>query len=116
MDKSVRPFRADCDPNSFDRSIQNKMTTQKALKKWCIISTERSQREVNQFQSTIKQCLDQFHFNADRPHSVTIRGRDDDWKSWETAINNTIKPGVDFCVFILPGAKGKGKCYNEIKR
>jgi len=21
MDKSVRPFRADCDPNSFDRSI-----------------------------------------------------------------------------------------------
>jgi len=60
--------------------------------------------------------LDQFHFNADRPHTVTIRGRDDDWKSWETCINNTIKPGVDFCVFILPGAKGKGKCYNEIKR
>ena len=89
------------------------MSTQKDLKRWAIISTQRCQREVNQFQSTIKQCLDQFAFNADKPRTFEIKGRDDDFNAWKKTIEENINAGVDFVVFILPGQKGKGKCYES---
>jgi hypothetical protein len=50
------------------------------------------------------------------PVMFQIEGRDDDWNNWESLIKNNINPSVNFIVFILPGGKGKGKFYNEIKR
>ena len=116
MDAKVPTFKADCSSTDFERGIQNKGVLQKDLKRWCIIYTERSQRELNQFQSTIKQCLDQFKFLAAKPANFKIQGRDDEWSSWERCIQKNIRPGIDFVIFILPGAKGNGKCYHEIKR
>ena len=65
---------------------------------------------------TMKLCLDQFQFTADRPRLFEIQGRDDQASSWEDAIKKNINPKVQFVVFILPGQKGKGKCYSEIKK
>jgi hypothetical protein len=41
--------------------------------------------------------------------------RDNDFNCWENAIRDICKPGTSFLVAILPGAKGKGKFYSEIK-
>jgi len=40
LDKSVRPFPADCNTMEFDRNIQNKMFTQKKLGRWAIIHSK----------------------------------------------------------------------------
>jgi hypothetical protein len=44
-----------------------------------------------------------------------VRGRDDDFRNWKSIIDQHINPSVKFIVFILPGAKGQGKCYKDIK-
>jgi hypothetical protein len=47
MDSSTKRFIANCNPNDFDRNIQNKMFTQIPLNKWCIIHTRNTERDAN---------------------------------------------------------------------
>ena len=91
MDKSGRQFDADCNPNEFDRNIQAKMFSQKALgERWCIMHTRNTAREANQFMSTIKQCLDQFNFEAGKPAMFELKGNDRQASSWEDLIKEKI--------------------------
>ena len=45
-----------------------------------------------------------------------LEGRDDDVKAWHRLIRKYINEKVKMIVFILPGQKGKGKCYTDIKK
>lgn len=45
-----------------------------------------------------------------------IKGRDNEFSSWEKTIKEKINPKVQFVVFILPGAKKQGVCYSDIKK
>ena len=77
--------------------------------------TKYTLKDAQTFKITIKKCLDNFEFTASVPAMFEIEGRDDDFKNWEKLILDKINSKCDFVVFILPGQKGKGKCYSEIK-
>ena len=61
------------------------------------------------------QCLQQFGYkgNPARMFPVPQGNRAE---SWERQVRDKIRPGVQTCVLLLPGQKGKCPLYDDIKR
>lgn len=116
MGQPNKSFRADCVENDFDRGTQNKMFKQIPLKNWCIIYSSNSYKDVSMFKDALKKCLEKFGYDADPPKQYDIGRQDSDWRNWKKCIDANVNNTVKFVVFILPGQKGKGKCYSDIKK
>jgi hypothetical protein len=57
------------------------MYSQPAMKTWGIFHGDRDAQAANQFKSTMKQCLDQVHYESADPAVYPVKGgmRADAW-------------------------------------
>ena len=66
----------------------------------------------------LMECCKKFDYKYSQPAPFKIeRRKDRDVQEWLGLIRNKLAKFKDitFVVFILPGGKGKGQFYNEIK-
>jgi aubergine-like protein len=99
----------------IDRKIQNEMYSQPMLNKWVIFSTQRDQEAVSKLQETLGQVKDSFKYPMNPPHSVTFRSMN--FNDWQNQIESTVNgQNVMLVVLVLPGGKGKGTHYDQLKR
>jgi aubergine-like protein len=98
----------------IDRKIQGEMFSQPAITKWMIFSTARDSQATDVLMTTLQQVQKSFNYQLAAPVSIIVRGTQ--FKDWEEAISSNIKPDCQVVVLVIPGAKGKGFIYNDVKR
>jgi aubergine-like protein len=100
---------------SLDRSVQGKMLNQIKLKTIMVFYPKFQNREFNQFANMFEKCLNEFQIEYQNLKAVQI----DDFRRFDeikkTCMGN-LNPKVSGCIFILPGGKGKGMHYDNIKK
>jgi hypothetical protein len=103
--------------DDIDRKIQAEMYSQPPLNKWAVFSTIRDKDTTeNVFLKTLQQVQQSFKYNMGEPRRVYVKSQN--FRDWEEQIRNTIGNSQDVTavVLIIPGSKGKGHLYNDIKR
>ncbi len=103
--------------DDIDRKIQAEMYSQPPLSKWAVFSTMRDKETTeNVFLKTLQQVQESFKYNMGEPRRVYVKSQN--LRDWEEQIRNTIGNNQDVTavVLIIPGSKGKGQLYNDIKR
>jgi aubergine len=53
------------------------------------------------------------------PRMIKVQGNDNNFATWKNSIDANLKArfrDINCVIFVLPGQKGKGKCYSEIKK
>ncbi|KAL4459889.1 hypothetical protein ABPG74_003415 [Tetrahymena malaccensis] len=97
----------------LDRKIQDRMYQPCYLKKWCAICHKSDQQLAGQFMSTLKNRMQAHGIGFNEPNYFTVEGQSQDELK---RLIDSFPPDVDFIVFILQGAKGKGKNYQYLKQ
>lgn len=103
--------------DDIDRKIQAEMYSQPRLAKWMVISTERDEQTCQSFVEMLKgQVAGSFKYQIANPHILKTRGPN--YKEWEDKICDVLNKNNDvtLVVLVLPGGKGKGINYSELKR
>ena len=65
----------DCQPNDFDRNIQQQMYSQVELDKWGVFCEKFNEKEAKQFIEEIKKCMEQFKYRPSEPRLFVVQGR-----------------------------------------
>lgn len=69
---------------------------------------------VGTFLNTLLQVKGSFKYPIDEPKQIFIKSQQ--YRDWEQKITETITKDVQAIVCIIPGSKGKGFIYNDLKR
>nr|AEX87965.1 Otiwi3 [Sterkiella histriomuscorum] len=107
-------FNIDCNPQDFDRNIQQEMFNQIPLKTWGIFFEQNNQKDADAFVRELQKCLEQFKYKADKPQLFCIQGRG--YQAWENELKKKLNPSVSAIVLIAPGQKGKSPIYDQVKK
>lgn len=105
------------DAPDVDRKIQAEMFTQPALNTWAIFATMKDESLANQFVETMKQVQGTFNYQMKPPAVFLIKSQN--YRDWEAEISRNLqnnKINVQAVVLIIPGSRGKGQLYNDLKR
>jgi aubergine len=108
-------FKINDQTGSFDRDIQNAMFTQPELDKWGIFFCENDRKLVEtSFMTTLSQVSQTYKLRSNKPVLFGIKG--DRWNEWEETLRKTLNPTIKLIVCVLPGARGKARLYDDLKR
>jgi aubergine-like protein len=100
--------------DDIDRKIQCEMFSQPEIKKWMVFSTAKDAQATDVLMTTLQQVQKSFNYRLSPPVSIIVKGTQ--FRDWEEAISNNIKQDCQVVVLVIPGAKGKGFIYNDVKR
>jgi aubergine len=103
--------------DDIDRKIQAEMFSQPKLAKWMVISTGRDEQTCQSFVEMLKgQVAGSFKYQIAPPLVLKTNGTN--YREWEDKISEVLNKhnDVTLVVLVLPGGKGKGINYNELKR
>ena len=106
-------FSADSS-DDIDRKIQTEMYSQPSIKKWLIFATNKDRETTENFLQIFKQVQESFKYPIAAPNVQYVRSTQ--FRDWEEAITNNISKDVQAVLLIIPGAKGKGFIYNDVKK
>jgi aubergine-like protein len=112
-DGNRHSFPIDDSPD-IDRKIQAEMFTQPALNVWAIFATQKDEQLANLFMDTMKQVQGTFNYTMAKPAVFLVKSPN--FRDWETELSKNLNPNVQAVVLIIPGSKGKGMIYNDVKR
>jgi aubergine-like protein len=105
--------------DDIDRKIQTEMYSQPELNRWMLFYSNKDESIVQTMLETLKQVKGSFKYQMQEPKKVAVNSQY--FKDWERAIetnlgdkNNNI--GCQAVLLIIPGFKGKGNMYNDVKR
>ena len=108
-------FKINDQTGSFDRDIQTTMFTQPKLDKWGIFFCENDRKLVEQsLMSTLAQVIKTYNVQSDKPLLFGVRT--DKWNDWDAVLKQNLNPSIKMIVCILPGARGKSRLYDDLKR
>jgi aubergine-like protein len=113
QDGSRHNFSID-DNNDIDRKIQAEMFSQPPLNVWAIFATQKDENLANTFLETIKQVQSTFNYQMNKPPIFLVKSQN--FRDWENELSKNINPNVQAVVLIIPGSRGKGPLYNDLKR
>jgi aubergine len=105
------------DAPDVDRKIQAEMFSQPALNTWAIFATMKDEGLATQFVDTMKQVQGTFNYQMRPPAVFLVKSQN--YRDWEAEISRTLennKNNVQAVVLIIPGNRGKGQLYNDVKR
>ncbi len=104
--------------DDIDRKIQAEMYSQPPLNKWAVFSTARDRETTeNVFLKTLlEQVAGSFKYHIQPPLKVFVKSQN--LRDWEEEIRKNLGNAQDVTavVLIIPGSKGKGNLYNDLKR
>lgn len=98
----------------LDRDSQTKMVEQPKLESWVIFYPKRDDRILDKFMDTIKQSIDTYGYEAERPKTVGVGSREAD--AWIEEIERNTDQRTRMAVFLLEGKKKAAPLYDDIKR
>jgi aubergine len=113
QDGSRFSFNID-ESNDIDRKIQAEMFSQPPLQSWAIFSTAKDEQLTNTFIDTIRQVQATFNYKMDKPEVCLVKSQN--FRDWETELSRVLNPNIQAVVLIIPGSRGKGQLYNDLKR
>ena len=106
-------FSADESPD-IDRKIQAEMFNQPSLNTWAIFSTQKDEQLSTLFIDTMKQVQGTFNYQMSKPAVFLVKSQN--YRDWEAELSKNLNPNVQAVVLIIPGNRGKGPMYNDLKR
>lgn len=113
QDGSRFSFNID-ESNDIDRKIQTEMYSQPALNSWALFSTVKDEHLANTFLETIRQVQSTFNYKMNKPEVYHVKSQNN--KDWEAELSRVLNPNIQAVVLIIPGSRGKGQLYNDMKR
>lgn len=113
QDGSRHSFNID-ESKDIDRQIQAEMYSQPPLQSWVIFSTARDEQLSNTFVETMRQVQSSFNYKMNKPDIHLVKSQN--FKDWETELAKVLNPNIQAVVLIIPGSRGKGLLYNDLKR
>lgn len=112
QDGSRYSFNIDETPD-IDRKIQSEMFSQPAINCWAIFYNQRDEQTAKTFLDTLQQVQSTFNYQLSKPEVFPIRSIN--FNDWKTEIKKC-KQNTQAVVCIIPGQRGKGALYNDIKK
>ena len=100
--------------DDIDRKIQAEMYSQPAIKKWCVFSTNKDKESTENFLQMFKKVQESFKYQMGDPNVVYVKSTQ--FRDWEEAITKSISKETQTALLIIPGSKGKGLIYNDVKK
>lgn len=100
--------------DDIDRKIQAEMYSQPAIRKWLVFSTNKDRESTENFLQMFKKVQESFNYQMGSPNVVYVKSPQ--FRDWEEAISKNIQKDVQTVLLIIPGAKGKGFIYNDVKK
>jgi len=113
QDGSRYSFNID-ESNDIDRKIQTEMYNQPPLNSWVIFSTQKDENLANSFLETLGQVQSTFNYKMNKPSLNLVRSQN--FKDWESELSRVLNPNMQAVVLIIPGSRGKGQLYNDLKK
>jgi aubergine-like protein len=98
----------------IDRKVQQPMLNQPSLQDIKVLVNSRDFSLAGAFMDNLQAACSTFKYDMKRPEIIQINSMN--LKDWEDAIRNKTTRHTMMVVLILPGGKGKGTHYNELKR
>jgi aubergine-like protein len=98
----------------IDRKIQQQMLVQPVIKDIKVLVTNKDAELAQTFVNNLHLASSTFKYEINKPDVIQLATTN--FREWETAIRTKTTPNTMMVVLILPGAKGKGQNYNELKR
>ena len=112
---SSASFKINDQTGSFDRDIQTTMFSQPKLDKWGIFFCENDRKLVEQaLMTTLAQVIKTYNVQSDKPALFGVKT--DKWTDWDSMLRGNLNPSIKMIVCILPGARGKARLYDDLKR
>jgi aubergine-like protein len=111
---NTQSFEINTDSGSFDREVQTAMFNQPPIRMWGIFHVESEKRLVDSFLSVLQQVIQQFQVVCEKPATFPIRS--DRWEDWDAELRRRLNRNVQIIICILPGARGKSRLYDDLKR
>lgn len=99
---------------SFDREAQTKMFTQPKLNVWGVFHCQNDTRLVESFMGVLQQVIKTYNVDCNKPRLFAVRT--DRWDDWERELKTNLNPQVQAVICVLPGARGKSRLYDDLKR
>jgi len=109
-------FDIEASARDIDRKIQDKMFEQPALKTWGIFHGDKDAQVCKSFTSTLDQVLQQFGYESAQPELFVVKGNPMNGSTWIKELKAKLNSNVQAVVLLLPGQKGRGELYNDVKR
>ncbi len=102
--------------DDIDRKIQTEMYSQPNLNRWIVFYGNRDEQTVQTMMDTFKQVKKSFNYPLGEPKLIQVNGAN--IREWEKTIDNTVSslPGIQIALLAIPGSRGKGQLYNDVKR
>jgi aubergine len=100
--------------DDIDRKIQTEMFSQPSIRKWLVFSTSKDKESTENFLQIFKKVQESFNYQIANPNVVFVKSTQ--YRDWEEAITRNIAKDVQAVLLIIPGAKGKGFIYNDVKK
>lgn len=98
---------------NLDRDIQNKFFEQIDFNILCVFFPTTQKNDAQTFISNTQDVFNQYALRCNDIRPVEINQWN--WNSVKQAIEKNLSQQVTACIWILPGAKGNGLLYKEIK-
>jgi aubergine-like protein len=64
--------------------------------------------------SNLLQVVKSFQVSCDKPAMFSVQS--ERWQDWDRLLRSSLNPSVKIVICILPGAKGKSRLYDDLKR
>lgn len=100
--------------DDIDRKIQTEMYSQPSIRKWLVFSTNKDKESTENFLQMFKKVQESYNYQIANPNLVYVKSIQ--FRDWEEAITRNISKDVQTVLLIIPGAKGKGFIYNDVKK
>jgi aubergine-like protein len=100
--------------DDIDRKIQQPMKEQPGINNILIVVGDRDKQLADVFMNNLQGAMNSFKYQIGRPNVVTVRSIQA--RDWIETIRSNTNPSTQIVVLILPGGKGKGTNYNDLKR
>lgn len=102
-------------PTDVDRQIQSNMYSQPNINKWVILFCFKDKKNVDTFVNSFQRVQSTYGYNIAKPQMVEIKSTNfNDWK--DVFDKGIITPDNQIILIVMPGAKGKGILYTQMKR
>lgn len=100
--------------NDLDRQIQQEMYSQVPLSNWAILCCDRDNETAVTFKTTLDQVLNTFRYKTSEIKKIGVKSNN--YRDWEMAIKNNLNPSVQAVILLIPGSRGKGPLYKDLKK
>ena len=100
--------------NDIDRKVQAEMFSTPKIYNWIIFYSRNNKQLIERtFINTFLQCIQTFKFEINKPKLCEVNSTR--YPDWEREIKNNVNKDTQFVFLVIPGNRGKGFFYNEVK-